>query len=110
MHDDVDHVVTNLATAQQLDRGQTQPLLVHFGCTRTEAAGHHAAGIGPVAGVGEVRPQAIFIEEGLHHLHVHQVRAAEIRIVDDDDVTGPEIVPVLDDGLGCRLHDAQENG
>ena len=43
------------------------------------------------------------------HLYVHQVGAAQIGIVLDDYVTGPEIVSQLDDRLGRELHHAKKD-
>jgi len=37
----------------ELDRRQAQPLLLNLGGARREAARHHAADFGPVAGVGK---------------------------------------------------------
>ena len=63
-----------------------------------------------MAGVGEEAPQTTPIEKRPHHLDVHQMRAAEIGIVDEDNVTGFEILPPLNDSLCSGLHDSDENG
>ena len=106
---DLQDVVVELAAPVQLDRRQPQPLLLDLGRLRGEAARHHAAGIGPVAGVGEAGPEPALVEERPHHLDVHQVGAAEVGVVDQHDVAGLQVVARLDHGLRGRLHDAEED-
>ena len=84
--DDRQDLVVEHALLVELDRRQAQALLLDLGRVGREAARHHAAGVGPVAGVGEPAPEPAVAEERLHELDVHQVRAAEVRIVDDEDV------------------------
>ena len=66
-----------------------------------------------MAGVGEPAPELAVAEERLHELDVHQVRAAEIRIVDDEHVARMErdLQPVdaLDHRLHRELHRADEH-
>ena len=88
---DVDDVLANLAAADELDRRQAQPLLHDLGRRRGKAARHHAPGIRPMAGIRQIAPQAAAIIERPHHLDVHQMGAAEIRVVDQDDVTRFEV-------------------
>ena len=112
--DDRQDVLVHHALAEELHRRQPQPLLLHLGRARREPAGHRAARVRPVAGVRQVRPQPAAVEERLHHLHVHQVRAARVRVVDDEDVAGLEAVgaalrDVLDHRARRELHDADED-
>ncbi len=51
-----------------------------------EAARHRAADVGPVAGVGQPAEQLAVAIDRHHEAHIHQMRAAEIGIVDDIDV------------------------
>src|SRR5215472_15053366 len=60
--------------------------------------------IRPMAGIRQIAPQAAAIIERPHHLHVHQVGAAKIGVVDQDHVARFEIAPPLDDRLGGELH------
>ena len=79
-----------------------------------KAPGHHAPGVRPVAGVGEPGEDLAFIEKRLHELHVHEVRAAEVGVIHDEDVTRidrPLVVPhALDHRPGGKLHRADKNG
>ena len=101
---DVDDVLANLAAPDELDRRQAQPLLHDLGRGRGKAARHHAAGIRPMAGIRQVAPEAVAVIERPHHLDVHQVGAAEIGVVDQDDVTRIEVAAPLDHRLGGELH------
>src|SRR6516162_489228 len=61
-----------------------------------------------MAGIRQIAPEATAIIERPYHLDVHQVRAAEIGVVDQDHVTRFEVAAPLDDGLGGErgeLHD-----
>src|SRR5437763_4279128 len=58
----------------------------------------------PMAGIRQIAPEAAAIIERPHHLDVHQVGAAEIGIIDQDDVTRIEIAAPLDHRLGRELH------
>src|SRR5882757_2473333 len=49
------------------------------------------------------------IEERLDELHIHQVGAAQIRVVDDEDVAFAEIGGAIDHGLRRELHRPDEN-
>src|SRR4051794_13287227 len=97
---DVYDVLANLAAADEFDRWQAQPLLHDLGRSRRKAARHHAAGIRPVAGIRQVAPQAAAVIERPHHLDIHQVGAAEIRIVDQDHVARFEVAAALYNRLG----------
>ena len=93
----------------ELDRREAQALLHHLGGARREAARHHASGVRPVAGVrqpGEVRA---LVEEGQRETHVHQVGAAEVRVVDREDVALAHRGPGGDQVLGRELHGADED-
>ena len=107
--DDVDDVGHHFAAAYELHRRNAQAFLLDLRRLGGEAARHHAAGVGPVAGVGQIAPQPVAVIERLHHLHVHQMGAAEIGIVDDDNVARLKVVAALDHRLGGELHDADED-
>ena len=111
--DDRQDLVVDRAALVELDRRQPQTFLLDLGRVGREAARHHAAGVGPVAGVGEPAPRLAGAEERLHELHVHQVRAAEVRVVDDEDVARLErdlqALHALDHRLHRELHRADEH-
>ena len=99
----------NLAAPDELHRRQAQAFLLDLGRLGGKAARHHAAGVGPVAGIRQIAPQPAAIIERPHHLDVHQMGAAEIGIVDQDDVARFEVVAPLDHCLGGELHHADED-
>ena len=76
------------AALEELHRRQAQPLLLDLGGLRREAAGHHAADVGPMPRVLQPAEVLAPVVEGQREAHVHQVRAAEVGIVDDVDVAG----------------------
>ena len=99
----------HLAALEQLDRGQAQPLL--FGGNRAcrKATGHRAAGVGPMAGVGQPAQDAPIPPERHGKTHVHQMGAAKIGIIDDVDIArfrryGDPGLDALDDRPGGELH------
>ena len=53
--------------------------------------------------------QPPIVEERLHELNVHEMRAAEIGVVDDIDVTRLGIARDRNDRLGGFLHRSDEN-
>ena len=87
-HEDGEDLAVHLAPLEELDGRQAQALLLHLGGVRREAARHHAADVGPVARVLQPAEVLATVVEGQRKAHVHQVRAAEIGIVDDIDVAG----------------------
>jgi len=112
--DDGENLLVHLALLEELHRRQAQPLLLDLGGAGGEAAGHHAADVGPVAGVGEPGEDLALVEERLYEPHVHQMGAAEVGVVDDEDVARLHhscIVAFhpLDDGTGRELHGADED-
>ena len=50
------------------------------------------------------------VEERLDHLDVHQMRAAAVRVVDEEDVARRDVARALDDRARGELHDAHEDG
>ena len=67
-----------------------------------------------MAGVGQPGEQLALVEERLHEAHVHQMRAAEIGIVDDEHVAGIDLAGIvgfhtIDDRPGRELHGADED-
>ncbi len=66
----------------ELDGWNAQSFLVNFGGFGAEAAGHTAAHVGPVAGVGHVAEQLIAVEKRFDHAHIHEMGAAGIGVVD----------------------------
>ena len=93
----------------ELHGREAQALLHHFGGAGREAAGHHAAGIRPVAGVGEPGEVRALVEEGHGEAHVHQVGAAEVGVVDGEDVALADGGLRGDQVLGGELHGADED-
>ena len=81
-------LAVHLAALEELHWRQPQPLLLDLGRVRGESARHHAADVGPVAGVLQPAEQLAIDEERHGEAHVHEMRAAEIGIVDDVDVAG----------------------
>ena len=86
--DDGEDLLVHSPLLEQLDRRQAQALLLHLGGVRREAARHRAADVRPMTGVGQPGEEFPLVEERLHEAHVHQMRAAEIGIVDDVGVAG----------------------
>jgi hypothetical protein len=107
--DDGEDLLVHRPLLEELHGRQAQALLLDFGGAGREAARHHAADIRPVAGIGQPRKQRAAIEERLHEAHVHQVRAAEIGVVDDVDVARLQVLGAVDHGLGAELHRADED-
>ena len=98
------------ALAEQPHRRQVQTLLVDFGGAGGKAAGNAAADVGPVAAVGEKGGELSLVEEWPHHLHVHQVGAAQVGIVDDDDIPGGRIRNAIDHRMHRVAHNVDEIG
>ena len=107
--DDRQDLLIQPALLVELDGRQAQALLLDLGRIGGEAARHGTTGIRPVAGVGEPGEQLAAVEERLGEAHVHQVRAAEIGVVDDDHVARPDLGHALDHRLGRELHGADEH-
>ena len=102
--DDREDLVVDLAALVQLDRRQAQPLLLDLDRVGRKPARDHAAGVGPVAGVGQPAPQAAVVEKRLDELHVHQVGAAKIGVVEDEHVARVQRDRVALDPLDHRSH------
>ena len=107
--DDGEDFLVHHAALEQLHRRQAQSFLLRFGGMRREAARHHAADVRPVAGIGEPREQLALVEKRFDEAHVHQMRAAEIRVVDDEHVAGLDAFRALYHRLGGELHGADEH-
>jgi hypothetical protein len=60
--------------------------LVDFGGGRGEATRDATADVWPVTGVRQVAKQLTVVEERAHQLHVHNVRSAQVRVIDHEDV------------------------
>ena len=104
----------HLPALEELDGGQPEPLLLDLGGVRREAARHHAADIGPVAGVLQPAEDLAAVVERHGEAHVHQVRAAEVGVVDDVDVAGRRraglaLADQADQLGGGVLHGADEH-
>ena len=100
---------------EQFHRRQAQPLLLDRRGRRGEAARHRAADVGPVAGVRQPAEDLAVAVDRHGEAHVHQMRAAEIWIVDDVDVAVLRRQAAaggdhLDDRPRRMLHDADEYG
>jgi hypothetical protein len=113
VQDRVDLLV-HVAALEELDGRKPEPLLLDLGGVRGEAARHHAAHIGPVAGVLQPAEELAAVVERHGEAHVHQVRAAEVGIVDDVDVaglgrTGLALADQPDQLGGGILHGADEH-
>ncbi len=103
-----------LAPLEEAHGRQAQPLLLDRRGGGREAAGHRAAGVGPVPGVGQPAPDPAVAIERPGEAHIHQVGAAQIGIVDDVDVAGrglggPALADHLDQRGGRILHGADED-
>ena len=112
--DDRQDLLVHLALLEEFHRRQAQSFLLDLRRAGREAARHHAADVGPVAGVGEPGEHLALVEERLHEPHVHQMRAAEIGIVDDEDVARIDLAGIvalhaLDHRPGRELHGADEH-
>ena len=60
-------------------------------------------------GIGQPGEEFAAIEERFDELHIHQMRAAQIGVVDDINVAGLHVGGALDDGLGGELHGTDED-
>ena len=108
-HDDGEDLLVQLARLEEPHRRQAQPLLLDLGRPRRIASRHRAADIRPVSGVGKPGEQAPAVEERLHELDVHEVRAAEVGVVDGEDVAGLHRLGARDHRLRRLLHGAHED-
>ena len=100
------------ASLVQLDRRDDDALLVHLGGARRPAAGGVAADVHPVAGGGHDREQFAFDKNRGDQLHVLQVAATEVWVVQDPHVAGFEAtlgVRHLDQALHRELHVGQKH-
>ena len=102
------------ALLEQFYRRQAQAFLLYRRGRGGKAARHRATDIGPMAGVGKPAEDFSLPVDRHEEAHVHQVRAAEIGIVDDIDVAllrrqAASVADHLDDGAGGILHDADED-
>ena len=103
-----------LSPLEELHRRQAQALLLDGGRRSRKAARHRAADVGPMAGVGEPAEYLAGAPDRHGEAHVHQMRAAEIGVVDDVDVAflrrqAASVSDHLDDCLRRILHDADED-
>ena len=111
--DDGEDFLVHHALLVELHRRQPQAFLLHLGGVGRKAAGDHAAQVRPVAGIGEPAPVLAAVEERFYETHVHQVRAAEVGVVDDEQVVGLErdvpVAHVLDHRARAELHRADKH-
>ncbi len=107
--DDREDLLVEHAFLVELDRRQAEPLLLDLGSVGREAAGHRAAHVRPVSGIRKPREVSTAIEERLDELDVHQMGAAEIGVVDDEDIAWVHRPRPLDHRLRRELHGADEN-
>ena len=110
--DDVLHVAVDHTGPLDAHRRQAEPFAVDLG-HRAVAAGGGAADVGPVRAHAAEAEQgfaafaaaaavvAAADEGGSDHVHVRQVRAAEVGVVVDERVARPD---VFSPGLGHRAH------
>ena len=103
------------ASLEEFDRRQPEALLFHRRGRRGKAARHRAAYVGPVAGIRQPAEDPPLPVDRHGEAHVHQMRAAEIWIVDDIDVAVLRLQAAacgdhLDDGPCRMLHDPDEYG
>ena len=105
-----------LAALEQLDGRETQALLLDRRRRGREAARHRAADIGPVADVRQPAEHLSGPEHRHREAHVHQVRAAEVGVVDGVDVArrrwqGRALADALDQrarGVGHRADEDRQ--
>jgi hypothetical protein len=100
------------AALDEFHRRYYYAFLVDLRRLRRPAAGHAAADVHPVARVGHQREQPPVDEMRGDHLHVLEVAAAEIRVVDDPDVAFVEAalrLGDLDEVLDRELHVGEED-
>ncbi len=102
-------VVLHGSSSHQVDRRNTQALLVDFRRQR-HAAGAHAADVGMVGAVRNVESRLLCgVEDPGDERDVRQVRAALERIVEHDDVARLEL-RLLQSPLDRHGHGAQVHG
>ena len=107
--DDGKDLLVDLPLLVEFYGREAQTLLNHLGGTRREAARHHAAGVRPVACVREPGEVRALVEERPGEAHVHQVGAAEVGVVDGEDVALAHGGLGGDQVLGRELHRADED-
>ncbi len=99
----VDDVLIDLARRGELDRRQHEGFLKHLRGGGVVVAGHIAAHVMPMPDGSEIAEQCAVPVVGPHQPHVAQVRAADMGIVEDIDVTVLQI-PIGGGFLDHRLH------
>ena len=112
--DDREDLLVHLALLEELHRRQAQAFLLHLCGAGRKTTWHHAADVGPVAGVGEPGEDLALVEEGFDEPHIHQMSATEVGIVDDEDIARLQLSCIValhpvDNGTGRKLHRADED-
>ncbi|OIQ65080.1 hypothetical protein GALL_533630 [mine drainage metagenome] len=85
--DDRVNLLVQHAFLEQPNRRQTQPFLLHRGRRGRKSPRHRATRIRPVSGVRQPAENLALPIERSRKAHVHQMRAAQIGVVDDVDIT-----------------------
>ena len=109
---DVDDVRVRLPRACQPHGRQHEGLLEHVGGAGVVVSRYRAAEIVPVTDRGQPAEELPAVEVRAHEAHVGQVRAADVRVVEDEHVAVGQI-PVgghlVDDRAHGEGHDADED-
>ena len=84
--DEVHHVAAQLAAVAQLHRRDEHALLGALGGRRVVVPGNGAPDVGVVPHRGQPAEQPAAAEVGAHQLHVVEVRAAPVGVIEDPDV------------------------
>ena len=108
VQDYVEHVLIELACLHDTHRRQTQAFLVDLRGARGKASRHPSPNVRPVTAIRQKRRKLALVEERPHHLDVHQVGAAKVRIVDDEDVALRKVLYPLYHRAHGELHDADK--
>ena len=74
-----------------LDGRDADAFLVDVGGEAGIAPRGHPADVGPVSAHGGEDEQLALLEDGVEHGHVVQMGAAPVRVVQEDDVAGPDV-------------------
>ena len=94
---------------EEFDRRQSESLLLHFGGIGGKTAGDGPSGVRPVTGVGKPGKEFSLVEERLDETDIHQVGAAQVRIIDNEEIAIFQVFGPFDDTLCTELHGADKH-
>ena len=107
---DIGDVLVDLTPARKPHGRQHEGLGKGIGGGGVVVARHRAAHIVPMAHAGQPAKQFAIAEIGAHQPHVRQVRAAQMRVVEDENIAVLRgVAELVDHGLYREGHDAHKD-